>query len=478
MRVVALLTARNEEAYLERCLTHLHSQGIETCLVDNGSTDRTRAIAEAFRVRGVFRIETLPFSGDFDLSAQLEQQQKLADEIPADWFIHQDADEILEGPPEWPTLSAAIAAVDAQGFDAINFDEFVFSPIAGEDFDGRDYVALIRRYYFFEPRSVRLIRAWKKGAGLNLASSGGHRAIADRTRPFPRNFILRHYVGLSLSHLKAQYLGRVFPADELERGWHRNRVATTLDFVRLPKPDQLIDVDREGWRIDRKHKTHLLFHQPEPYKPPVRIKGDEVRTPIPFVVGIGHESTAMLCRLLNAHPDLAMASEVNWPSEALDVSRTEDFGERVRAIYRDYAVKAGKARAGDATPDRGSRMVDIAAVLPEARFVHVIRDGRDVGPSLDDRDPESAAAQWIWRVREIRQQGQFVPYYREVRFEDLKADPERILRGLANFIGLPFDSAQLRAAETDVARPAMSPADRARFTKIAGRVLSDLGYPA
>ncbi|MCT7967819.1 glycosyltransferase family 2 protein [Laspinema sp. D1] len=103
MRVVALLTVRNEERYLGRCLEHLYSQGIEICLIDNGSTDKTLDIAQSFLGRGVFRIEHFPFKGCFELEKILLNEEKLAVEIDADWFIHHDADEIREAPSPYKT---------------------------------------------------------------------------------------------------------------------------------------------------------------------------------------------------------------------------------------------------------------------------------------------------------------------------------------------------------------------------------------
>jgi glycosyltransferase involved in cell wall biosynthesis len=65
MRIVALLTVRNEGLYMEKCLEHLSSQGIETCVVDNESTDDSVAITKTFLGRGVFRIERQPYGGFF-----------------------------------------------------------------------------------------------------------------------------------------------------------------------------------------------------------------------------------------------------------------------------------------------------------------------------------------------------------------------------------------------------------------------------
>lgn len=185
---------------------------------NNDSVDGTREITEAFLGAGVFRIERLPYEGVFDLTAQLLSQQKLAAEIDAAWFIRQDADEILEPPPAFSTLHAAISAVDADGYNAINFDEFVFTPSANESFEGRDYVAEMTRYYFYEPWAPRLIRAWKRTTtAIALAESGGHSADFGGRRLYPSNFVLRHYIVLSAEHAIEKYTSeRIYSEHEVK----------------------------------------------------------------------------------------------------------------------------------------------------------------------------------------------------------------------------------------------------------------------
>jgi hypothetical protein len=98
----------------------------------------------------------------FDLRAVLRAKEKLAREINADWFIHHDADEIREAPAPYKTLREAICAVDREGYNAINFDEFVFVPTSDNDsFEGTDYPKTMRYYYFFEPCPLRQIKGGK-----------------------------------------------------------------------------------------------------------------------------------------------------------------------------------------------------------------------------------------------------------------------------------------------------------------------------
>lgn len=263
MRVVALLAVRNEALCLERCLAHLHAQGVETCVIDNESTDATQAIARSFLGRGVFRIDHLPYKGFFDLVEQLQCKERLAREIDADWFLHVDADEIREAPTRWRTLAEAIGAVDAQGCNAINFDEFVFLPTSDSDaFEGTDYVERMRYYYFFEPDALRRINAWKRQAQpVELTSSGGHRVQFEGRRIFPENFILRHYIVLSRGHAIAKYgRDRVYSSAEIdERGWHGARPRFDPGMLKFPDKALLKRVDRGLWDKSDPWRTHSFM---------------------------------------------------------------------------------------------------------------------------------------------------------------------------------------------------------------------------
>jgi glycosyltransferase involved in cell wall biosynthesis len=238
MKIVALLTIRNEERFLTRCLTHLDQEGVKVCVIDNGSTDRSLEIAESFRDKNVIRIEHLPFHGHFALKPILENEERLAREIEAGWFIHHDADEIRQAPAPFPTMAEGIAEVERLGFNAINFNEFVFLPADGADHEGGDYVKTMQYYYFFEPEPRQRINAWKRTDNpVNLTNYGGHRVSFENMRVFPTPFILRHYIALSKAHALAKYCGRVYSESEVEEdSWHGTRASLHPASLRLPVP--------------------------------------------------------------------------------------------------------------------------------------------------------------------------------------------------------------------------------------------------
>lgn len=241
-RVVALLGVRNESLYLARCLDHLEAQGVETCVIDNDSDDETRDIAESYRDRGVFRIERVPYPGYYPWEQILTLKEALACEISGDWFIHHDADEIRESP--WPgiTLAEGLRRVGSAGYNAVEFDEFVFFPTTEDaDHEGRDYVRTMTHYRYFRPGPRHRLNAWRArpGVRVDLEQSGGHRVGFPGMNPSPQRFVLRHYIALSQAHVMRKYGTRVYSPRELARGWHRKRAAFSSAVFRLPRPDEM-----------------------------------------------------------------------------------------------------------------------------------------------------------------------------------------------------------------------------------------------
>jgi hypothetical protein len=206
--------------------------------------------------------------------------------------------------------------------------------------------------------------------------------------------------------------------------------------------------------------------------------------PMPFIVGTGRCGTTLLRMMLDAHPDVAIPPETHFipalanlfldPAKQVDdfvglvasFHTWQDFGidpealrralaagpfsltHALRTFYRLYAEKFGKARSGDKTPMYFASMGLVQGVLPEARFVHLIRDGRDVALSIKDLwfGPNSireVAGWWVSRINQARSQVPELSWYLEIRYEDLVRDTENILRRICAFIDLPWDPIML-----------------------------------
>jgi len=284
------------------------------------------------------------------------------------------------------------------------------------------------------------------------------------------------------------------------------------------------------------------------------------RLPAPFVVGVNRSGTTLLRMMLDAHPELTIPPETHFVPELIETAEdgatnaenllatitsqrewgdfglTEEellarfesldpltAGGALREFYGAYAERVGKPRWGEKTPIYVKSMRAIQSALPEARFVHVIRDGRDVALSIRDRATKEhpidrIAERWVRRITRARAQAKRLDHYREIRYEALILDTEPTLREVLDFFGLPWDAAVLdyhqRSAErleemkrelpdsgkrtalsverrmmthartTEKPDPrrvsrwreVMDPADRELFESIAGDLLRELGY--
>jgi hypothetical protein len=221
-----------------------------------------------------------------------------------------------------------------------------------------------------------------------------------------------------------------------------------------------------------------------------RASGTNGNPPAPFVVGVGRSGTTLLRMMLDSHPQLAIPPETHFVPELIKASRgwrasperslavitgsrrwgdfdldPEQLLERFRALdpfgptgvlrafYGLYAEQHGKPRWGEKTPVYVTSMSAIADVLPEARFLHLIRDGRDVALSKARRalgePPATARTARVWRDRILaaRSQATRLPHYLELRYEDLVLEPEPTLRRVAEFIELSWDDSMLRYHE-------------------------------
>jgi glycosyltransferase involved in cell wall biosynthesis len=241
MRVLAILAAYNEERFIAPCLEHLFSQGVEVYLIDNSSTDRTVSIAESFIGKGLIGIENLPREGKFSLTTQLKRKEQLFSELEADWYIHLDADEIRLPPSSNRTLAQAFQQVGEQGYNAINFFEYTFVPTReAPDHDHSEYQKTMRWYYPFLPSYPHRLNAWKRQpVAINLSNSGGHRVQFPELRMYPENFVMRHYLYLSVSHALSKYVKRSYDEYEIKTGWHSWRARLLPDSIELPSQSEL-----------------------------------------------------------------------------------------------------------------------------------------------------------------------------------------------------------------------------------------------
>jgi len=186
-------------------------------------------------------------------------------------------------------------------------------------------------------------------------------------------------------------------------------------------------------------------------------------------------------------------------------------GEAIGAVYATYAAGRGKERWGDKTPMYMEHLPLLERLWPDARYVHLIRDGRDAAASFlsmpeglvtrtwaHPRSAADFACQWHREVRAARGLGGRVgpARYLELRYEELVRRPDDELRRICELASLPYEDAMLdyvgkvdlsaKPHQQSLAKPPtpglrnwrddLSRADALAFEEVAGDLLAELGY--
>jgi hypothetical protein len=179
----------------------------------------------------------------------------------------------------------------------------------------------------------------------------------------------------------------------------------------------------------------------------------------------------------------------------------------VSAPFVAYAERENKSRWGDKTPAYLAHVDELAELWPEARFLVLVRDGRDVALSVlrmpfGANNVWAAARSWAHAVQLGRKAERRYPgRVQTLRYEDLVHSPEVEIERACKFISLRYEPGMLAIEQTDPSkivedqsgwftnvwagintravgkwRTEMTPREQRTFESVAGRELEELGY--
>lgn len=219
---------------------------------------------------------------------------------------------------------------------------------------------------------------------------------------------------------------------------------------------------------------------------------------IVFVVGFARSGTTLLATLLDRHSRIAATPETHFfdmvlprgtratdrfeadgiVAQFLDSERVrdleltrEDFAalvENASCTWRDVFSRAlasygARYRADivvEKTPAHLTKVPQLLEWYPDAKTVHIVRDGRDAVLSLlrapwSHNNVRRHARMWRWCMKRMARYRRAWPERMyEVRYEALLERPEETLRAIDAFIGVEFEPAQLGPAVAQRTVPA------------------------
>lgn len=219
-----------------------------------------------------------------------------------------------------------------------------------------------------------------------------------------------------------------------------------------------------------------------------------------FIVGVGRSGTSLLQSMLHAHPEVSFLPETHffrryvarpnnrWQHEQAGVETFRstladdeeyqragisaevllapylngtlafDLAETYARLLRLHRDRENVPIVGEKDPRLIDYLPEMQQAFPEARIVHIVRDPRDVLLSRMKADWSAGRPVWVHvltyhaQIIRGRKQGRrsFGSQYMELRYEDLLAEPERMLRKVAEHVGVTYSDAMLafqRSAE-------------------------------
>ena len=262
--------------------------------------------------------------------------------------------------------------------------------------------------------------------------------------------------------------------------------------------------------------------------------------PPTFILGQGRSGTTWTLEVYGAHPEVCAifetwllsndsgianvfhqpqwdpafqeprAEQVGYRAGMAQLMDLDEFTADVRAMVMRWFARAIGPGHRFLVEKGPADIAVLTRLFPDARLVHVIRDGRDVAQSMqagartwapEFYEAGTNLAEWgaRWRseVESIRAALAAAPNpHIELRFEELRADPHAAYRRLFDFSEIPYDDAILdavhAATDFDAARggrgtdfrrggrsgweSVFTPEDRRAFAAVAGPLLVELGY--
>lgn len=224
--------------------------------------------------------------------------------------------------------------------------------------------------------------------------------------------------------------------------------------------------------------------------------------------------------MIDAHPNICcptwetgifekfssiLNGDVQWHFKhdpALPLSRADLLEWMQRScddLMQKLTSQSGKPRWAEKTPAHVFHINLIRDLYPEAQFIHILRNGRDVVRSLQSmpwapRQIRWSCRRWVESVRAARDASHELPasQFFELRYEDLVNDGKQTVQQLCQFLNEPFTDQMLEFDKPQnnswgikqqplSSKPVnqhrqLTFVERAVFSRIASKMLKDLGY--
>jgi len=260
IKILHAMNVHNESDILKYNIDWYSSQGIDSVVINNTSTDKTKEVLESLRGKGLLAVKEL-HTDHFDRAKLFFELTNLIHTYSPDWVVFSDADEFLQPIDQNKNLKKLIEEANIQNYNLIQFHNMEFWMTPLDDNSKSNPLERINHYSYFDSNRYKAFRFYP---GFSLVPNNGHApSLPDgvTTSLSPEKGIMRHYKFRSLD--QAYYkIKRIVPEpDKKEFGFHYLKFDETPDFF-IITPEKLSKYNNDGnWNLERKFDGNRMTHQ-------------------------------------------------------------------------------------------------------------------------------------------------------------------------------------------------------------------------
>jgi hypothetical protein len=133
------------------------------------------------------------------------------------------------------------------------------------------------------------------------------------------------------------------------------------------------------------------------------------------------------------------------------IFKQETIKDIISDLYRVFSAKHNKTIAGDKSPTFIRKLPIIKRAFPHAKFIYIVRDGRDTFLSLKAKKAPGSenlalgAIEWRFKQSLVEKHLRTIPQsVYKLRYEDLLKDTEKELNGICNFLDIEYQPSMLQ----------------------------------
>lgn len=164
-----------------------------------------------------------------------------------------------------------------------------------------------------------------------------------------------------------------------------------------------------------------------------------------FVVGCGNSGTTLTATILSRHQE---AFPIGYESSFFFPTHGLNFSKKMSIMIDMLSKQNGKSFFIEKTPKHALCLNRIFKILPHAKIIYVLRDGRDAVTSLKKRygDINIAIERWITDNQPALSKASDSRVCL-IKYEDLVSHPEQTVASICSFLEISYDEQMITSDE-------------------------------